>query len=258
VDLKRNGSTWIQQGPKLVGSNALGNSEQGWSVALSADGNTAIVGGYADHTSVGAAWIWTRSSTGVWTQQGPKLVGTGATGTAAQGSGVDLSADGNTAIIGGYTDHSGIGAIWVWKRSGGAWTQQGGKLVGTGPIGEAEQGASVSISSDGNTFIAGAPGDNFGAGAAWVWKRSGGAWAQYGSKLVGSGAAGHASQGYAASLSGDARTAIVGGLSDNTNDGAAWFFAAPAAGPGGCTGGPRPCIIAAPPPDPEPIREREN
>src|ERR1035438_9043902 len=68
---------FIQQGPKLVGADALGG-QQGYSVALSADGNTALVGGPYDN-GAGAAWVWTRS-VGVWTQQGPKLVGTGAGG----------------------------------------------------------------------------------------------------------------------------------------------------------------------------------
>ena len=69
-------------------------------VSLSADGNTAIVGGFGDNSYAGAAWVWTRSG-GVWTQQGPKLVGSGAVGTASQGISVSLSADGNTAIVGG-------------------------------------------------------------------------------------------------------------------------------------------------------------
>ena len=34
-----------QQGPKLVGTGAVGSTNQGMSVALSADGNTAIMGG---------------------------------------------------------------------------------------------------------------------------------------------------------------------------------------------------------------------
>jgi hypothetical protein len=36
---------FTQEGPKLVGTGAVGNGWQGTSVALSADGNTAIVGG---------------------------------------------------------------------------------------------------------------------------------------------------------------------------------------------------------------------
>src|ERR1035437_11171797 len=79
-----------QQGPKLVGSSAVGNAEQGRSVSLSADGNTAIVGGWGDNGAVGAAWVWTRSG-GVWTQQGTKLVGSGAVGNSVQGTSVSLS-----------------------------------------------------------------------------------------------------------------------------------------------------------------------
>jgi hypothetical protein len=126
----------FQQGPKLVGTGGI-SQEQGWSVSLSRDGNTAIVGGPGvDTSSPGAAWVFTRSS-GVWSQQA-KLVGTGAINSpipASQGASVSLSDDGNTAIVGGYVDNGGVGAAWVFTRSGGAWTQQGAKLVGTGAVG---------------------------------------------------------------------------------------------------------------------------
>ena len=42
---------------KLVGTDAIGSAGQGHSVALSADGNTAIVGGLADNRIRGAAWV---------------------------------------------------------------------------------------------------------------------------------------------------------------------------------------------------------
>src|SRR5580700_8789361 len=65
-----------QQGAKLVGTGAVGlGVEEGYSVALSSDGNTAIVGGPDDNpgagnnSGTGAAWVFTRSN-GVWTQQG--------------------------------------------------------------------------------------------------------------------------------------------------------------------------------------------
>ena len=156
---------FTQQGPKLVGTGAVGTAEQGFSVALSADGNTAIVGGHVDNSATGAAWVYTRSG-GVWTQQGSKLVGTGAVGAAEQGISVALSADGNTAIVGGPDDNSNAGAAWVYTRSGGVWTQQGSKLVGTGAVGSARQGSSVALSADGNTAIVGGPGDN-------SWRRGG-------------------------------------------------------------------------------------
>jgi hypothetical protein len=178
----RAGGVWGQQA-KLVGTGTVGSSpEQGFSVSLSRDGNTAIIGGPGDNTSsagapgVGAAWVFTRSG-GVWSQQGPKLIGTGAIGLAGQGQGysVSLSADGSIAIVGGPIDNTEAGAAWVFKRSGGVWSQQGSKLVGTGAVGSfAEQGYSVSLSADGSTAIVGGPGDdtppdNVGVGAAWVF-----------------------------------------------------------------------------------------
>jgi hypothetical protein len=142
------------------------------------------VGGVNDNSQTGAAWIYTRSN-GVWTQQGGKLVGTGAVGNAFQGFSVALSGDGNTAIVGGYMDGPN-GAAWVFTRSGGVWTQQGGKLVGTGAVEPAGQGTSVSLSGDGNTAIVGGFADNGEIGAAWVYTRSGGVWTQQGDKLVSS------------------------------------------------------------------------
>ena len=219
----RLGNTWTQQGSKLVGTGAVGNAGQGCGVALSADGNTAIVGGANDNTGAGAAWIFTRVGS-TWSQQGAKLVGTGAVGNAFQGYAVALSSDGNTAIIGGYQDNTNAGAAWIFTRVGNTWSQQGAKLVGTGNVGNAQQAVSVALSSDGNTALIGAWGDNINAGACWVFTRVGNTWTQQGSKLAGNGAIGNAHQGYAVALSSDGNTALEGGYSDNTNAGAAWVF----------------------------------
>jgi hypothetical protein len=219
----RSGGAWIQQGNKLVGTGVIGVAAQGVSVNISADGNTAIVGGFADNNAAGAAWVYTRSGS-TWTQQGNKLVGTGATGAARQGTSVSISADGSTAIFGGYADNNSAGAAWIYTRSGSTWTQQGNKLVGTGATGNAEQGSSVSISADGNTAIVGGSADNSNAGAAWIFTRSGSTWAQQGNKLVGTGVSGVGYQGNSVSISADGNTAIVGGYADNNSAGAAWVY----------------------------------
>jgi hypothetical protein len=190
--------------------------EQGFSVALSADGNTALVGGRGDNGDAGAAWVFTRGN-GVWTQHGNKLVGTGAAGTANQGVSVALSADGNTALVGGPGDGD-AGAVWVFTRSNSVRTQQGNKLVGTDAVGTANQGVSVALSADGNIALVG--GDE---GAVWVFARSS-VWTQQGNKLVGTGAVGVAEQGWSVALSADGNTAVAGALSDNGGDGAAWVF----------------------------------
>jgi hypothetical protein len=116
----------------------------------------------------------------------------------------------------------------VYTRSGAVWSQQGDKLVGTGAVGNASQGASVSLSGDGNTAIVGGPSDDGSAGATWEYTRSRGVWSQQGSKRVGAGAAGGAGQGGAVSLSADGNSAIVGGASDGGGAGAAWVFIDPA------------------------------
>jgi len=213
-----------QQGPKLVGTGVIGLAEQGWSLALSADGNTAIVGGLADNKITGAAWVYTRSGY-VWSQQGNKLVGAGVIGSAGHGFSVALSADGNTAIVGGPYDNAMTGAAWVYTRNGDVWTQQGNKLVGTDAVGSAGEGVSVGLSGDGNTAIVGGGGDNSSTGAAWIYTRNGGVWTQQGSKLVGTGAVGNAGHGISVALSADGSTAIVGGVEHNSSTGAAWVYA---------------------------------
>src|SRR3954468_17579047 len=115
---------FVQQGAKLTGGGEVGAGQFGYSAALSADGDTALIGGLSDNGDVGAAWAFTRSG-GAWTQQGPKLTANDETGTSEFGWSVALSTDGDTALIGGLADNGFVGAAWAFTRSGGAWTQQG-------------------------------------------------------------------------------------------------------------------------------------
>ncbi len=221
----RSGSTWTQQGSKLTGSGESEAGEFGTSVALSSEGNTALIAGPSDNASVGAAWVFTRSGS-TWTQQGSKLTGSGESGEGEFGTSAALSSDGNTALIGGSSDNSHVGAAWVFTRSGSTWSQQGSKLTGSGESGSARFGSSVALASEGNTALIGGPRDNSSKGAAWVFTRSGSAWTQQGSKLTGSGESGNGRFGSSVALSSDANTALIGGPHDNGNEGAAWAFVA--------------------------------
>lgn len=217
-----------QTGAKLVGSGATSYPpQQGASVALSADGNTAIVGAPYDgpdsNSPIGAAWVYTRTN-GVWTQQGAKLVATGYTGYPHLGVSVALSADGNTAIVGGTGDNNSMGAAWVFTRAGGVWTQQGAKLS-LALSGTPYQGASVALSGDGNTALVGVPYYNSFVGTTLVYTRSGSTWT-FKQLLAGTGystQSGGPNQGFSVALSADGRTAISGGPYDGSN-GAAWVF----------------------------------
>jgi len=119
----RKNGVWSQQGSPLTATPADGTAVPGTPVALSGDGNTAITGNSSDNPvagsiyTVGAALVFTRDNSGVWSQLGAKLVGTGAAADgAAQGYSVAISGDGNTAISGGPDDNDGAGAAWVFTR----------------------------------------------------------------------------------------------------------------------------------------------
>ena len=235
-----------QLGPKLIGEGSVGRTFRGIAVALSGDGNTAIMGGPSDNSGVGAAWVFTRRGS-AWIQQGSKLVGTGGLKPAQQGYAVALSADGNTAIlggfreawvftrsggiwsgdgntalIGGFADDSLNGAAWIFTRKDSVWAQQGSKLVGSGAVGRiVHQGHSVALSADGSTAIVGGVRD------AWVFARSGDTWSQLESKLISIDPDINAAQyGLSVALSASGRIAIVGAWTD-TLEGGAQVFALP-------------------------------
>jgi hypothetical protein len=215
---------FVQQGEKLTGAGNIGQALFGLSVALSADGNTALIGGHRDNERVGAAWVFTRSGS-TWTQQGKKLTGGGEIAAGLFGDSVALSADGDTALVGGSADDHGVGAAWVFRRAGSTWTQQGEKLTGGGEVGPLGVfGVSVALSSDGTTALIGGPGDNEQLGAAWVFTRSGSTWTQQGEKLTGGGEIGAGVFGNAVALSSDGKEALIGGPGDNQQVGAVWVF----------------------------------
>lgn len=214
------GSNYLQDGPKLVGSDAIGPAQQGKSVSLSADGTTLAVAGDFDNTGVGAIWVFVKND-GFWSQQGSKIVPGDVIGTASIST-VSLSADGNTMVFGGYHDNGAIGATWVYVRSQNAWSQQA-KLIATGAIGSANQGGCVSVSADGNTLVTGAIADNDFVGAAWVFTRSGTVWTQQ-AKLVGSGSVGQSYQGLGVSITLDGLSVAIGAPYDNNYIGAVWVF----------------------------------
>ncbi len=212
---------WTITMASLTGTGYSGNARIGFSVAISADNTTIVAGGPIDSSGEGAVWVFIWSG-GTWVQQGSKLVGTGNIGPARQGSSVALSYDGNTLAQGGRFDSSGIGAVWIFTRSGTTWSQQT-KLVGTGGINIPAQGFAVSLSSDGNTIAIGAPGDNTNIGGTWVFIRVGTVWSQQ-AFIIASDNIGTSRQGISVSLSSNGNTLAIGGNADNGLVGATWIY----------------------------------
>ena len=206
----------------------------GNTVSISADGNTIAVG--APHeasaatgingnqkddsaSNAGAVYVYTRNG-GNWVQQAYVKASNAGSGDYF-GSSVDLSADGNTLAVAAHweaSDARGIngnqadnsipqaGAVYIFTRSGGRWTQQayikssntGEKLSGEGETlvggGDGDQfGFSLALSADGNTLAVGAVGEDstatgingnqadnsaVSAGAVYTFRRTGNTWAQ--------------------------------------------------------------------------------
>ncbi len=234
----KEGSSWVAQSPKLTGAESpSGSSEEqcaeesseeagecafGNSVALSADGNTALIGEPSATAMPGSAWVFTRSGT-TWTRSAA-LTGEGGSGEGRFGKSVALSADGQTALIGDPSASSQQGKAWVFTEGVSGWTRAPA-LVDAESTHLAHFGRSVALSSDGQTALIGAPGDSSYAGSARVFTNGGAGWAALGGKLTGTGESGEARFGKSVALSGGGGTALIGGLNDAEGAGAVWPFA---------------------------------
>ncbi len=208
----------LVQEEKLPAEGEEGEGHLGATVALSSDGNTALVGAPRDNTFQGAAFVFTRTGS-VWSQQGPPLKGSEGLVNPFFGSAVALSADGNTALIGGSGDNNGKGAAWVFTRTGSTWTQQGPKLTGseeTAP--QPNFGVAVALSAEGSLALVGGPnetvGTTVGDGAVWAFTRSAGKWSQQGAKITAKGECCTGAEGglfgWSIALSAAGTTAMIG------------------------------------------------
>jgi hypothetical protein len=180
----RSGTSWSQQ-KKIQASNKGLEDQFGWSVAISGDGNTAIVGAqYEDTgaTDAGAAYIFRRSGTN-WNEQ-QKIQASDKGQNDNFGRSVAISENGNTAIVGAWFADVVVGAnilfntgaAYIFTRSGTSWSEQQ-KIQASDKQGGDRFGTAVAISGDGNTLIVGA-GDENRNGAAYIFTRSGNNWSQ--------------------------------------------------------------------------------
>src|SRR5579883_1227539 len=160
------------------------------------------------------------------------------------GAAIALSADGNTLAVGSVAedsaakgingnqaDHSALdaGAVYVYTRTPGGWKQQAYVKASNAHKGY-QFGNALSLSNDGNTLAVGSTGEASsatgingnqtdtsmeGAGAVYVFSRSGGTWAQQAYvKASNTGGTDIGNQfGYSVALSGDGNTLAVGSTS---------------------------------------------
>ena len=225
----RSGTTWTQQA-KIQASDGRSMDYFGWSIAISGDGNTAIVGAFGANSAYIFTWSETSSS---WSEQEKIQAASDQFGRS-----VSISDDGNTAIVGAPYDDTGVtnaGSAYIFTRSGTTWTQQQ-KIQASDKQVDDYFGTSVSISSDGNTAIVGAYGEDTGAtsagatsaGAAYIftWSETSSSWSEQ-EKIQASDKQASDFFGFSVSISEDGNTAIVGAYGEDTGGsdaGAAYIF----------------------------------
>jgi len=155
------------------------------------------------------------------------------------GQSVSINGDATYAIVGAYGEDGGAGdpisstgAAYIFTRSGSTWTEQTILRAADRQAGD-NFGFSVSIGSDGDYAIVGAYSEDggsgdptSGAGAAYIFTRSGSTWSQQ-AILRASDRQASDQFGYSVSMSSDGSYAIVGTPGEDTNGsaaGAAYIF----------------------------------
>jgi FG-GAP repeat len=221
----RTNDIWTEQA-KLLASDGARADYFGRSVSINND--TAVIGAHGDDNDdnggdSGSVYIFTRSG-GAWTEQAKLLPADGAVDDAF---GLSVSIDDDTAVIGAVGDDDngiGSGSAYVFTRSGSVWTEQAKLLPGDGALGD-QFGWSVSI--NGNSAVIGAYGNQDNGrltGSAYVFTRSGDAWAEQ-AKLLPVDGSSDTRFGWSVSISGD--TAVIGSIDDDDNgnsSGSAYVF----------------------------------
>lgn len=219
---------WTQQ-QKLTASDAVADYSFGVDIAL--DGDTAVIGKYSYdffYPTDGAAYVFTRDSSGVWTEK-QKL--TAYDGFAGDLFGQSVAISGNTIIIGADGDNDQgtfSGSAYVFTSdSAGIWNVQQ-KL--TASDGEYADWFGSTIDIDGDTAVITATGYDYNgsisdSGAAYVFTRdSAGVWSEQQKLLPGDPAT---YSGYCNSVSISGDNIAISAFTDDTidvNTGAVYLF----------------------------------
>ena len=215
-----NGADWVQLGVDIDGP-AAGNL-YGTAVSLSSDGNRVAVGAPTNGDNgiqSGHIRIYEYNGVDEWVQFGSDINGQAM--NSYLGRSVSLSSDGTRLAAGGGPDLLGdgspaVGYANMYEYVGGVWVQMGATIIGE-LLGD-RSGTSVSMSSDGNTVVIGAPfndNENGISGHFRLYSYDGATWTQQGQDV--NGEAEPDSSGYAVGLSGDGTTIVVGAPFNNGN-----------------------------------------
>jgi hypothetical protein len=210
----------VQQ-QELTAADGIGSDLFGFSVALSADGRTALIGAVNRNNGQGAAYVFVLQGH-TWVQQQELSASDGVAGDNF-GFSVALSADGRVALISAFEKNNRAGAAYVFRNRGSGFVQEQELTASDGVSGDGFA-SFLALSAGGHVALFSAGGKNAFQGAAYVFVDHGSGFAQT-QELIASNSAGAFDQfGAPLSLSADGHTALIGATSTNASTGAAYIF----------------------------------
>jgi hypothetical protein len=205
---------------ELTASDAAAGQAFGSSVAVSAQGTTAVVGEDNRNTGTGAVYVFTLHH-GTWSQTAV-LTAAGGTEFDDFGRSVAVSAAGSTVVVGANGRTKDTGAAYVFTRHRHTWSQTA-ELTATDAAAGDQFGFSVALSASGSTALVAAIGHHSETGAAYVFTLRHRGWSQT-AELTASDAAPENDFGQSVALSAAGTTALVGDSVRDADSGAAYVF----------------------------------
>jgi len=208
------GFAWSPKGSAIIGLEAM--DQFGFSVDLSADGNTVVVGApYFDDSGQVQIFDW---EIDYWVQRGPAIYADGY--GDAFGFDVDINADGSIVAIGspdnGDSGFKGRVKVFEWDFS--QWIQRGENFDGSTFGGDF--GHSLALNDSGNSLIIGSP--LAGTGKVEVFQWNGLSWSPKGVDIDGEESG--EKLGHSVSISADGNTILIGSPGHNMNAGKAQSY----------------------------------
>ena len=228
----RSGASWAQTA-KLTASDGAADDQLGHSVAI--EGDTIIAGAPLDDVGAnleqGSAYTFARTGAAARTETAKLTASDGAAGDVLGNS---VAIEGDTIVATAPQDAVGAnleqGSAYTFARTGAAARTETAKLTASDGAAGDVLGASVAI--EGDTIVAGAPGDDVGAnleqGSAYTFARAGAAARTATARLTASDGAAGDVLGASVAIEGD--TIVAGAPGDDVgatpDQGSASVFAA--------------------------------
>ncbi|HET7921418.1 MAG TPA: GlyGly-CTERM sorting domain-containing protein [Gammaproteobacteria bacterium] len=183
ISYAENGKAFFTATTPFLNPDPVRDGFFGFRVALSTDGNTALVGSPGatvnGHRLAGKVYVLVRNNNAWSTTPVASFIAPTPAENDEFGFSVALSADGTTAFIGACCTAVGgqaaAGAGYIFEKTNGVWGTQPAAIL-TEPVPGTNHHFGNSVAVTDTTALIGSPGTDQSSGAAYLFVQSGGVW----------------------------------------------------------------------------------